>query len=64
MSLVVQMTGTRSVAVAEEEDPPLGPHQVRLETWFSGISAGTELTTYRGSNPYLNKMWDPDGGSS
>ena len=60
MSLVVQMTGTRSVAVAEEEDPPLGPHQVRLETWFSGISAGTELTTYRGSNPYLNKMWDPD----
>jgi 2-desacetyl-2-hydroxyethyl bacteriochlorophyllide A dehydrogenase len=60
MSLVVQMTGTRSVAVAEEEDPPLGPHQVRLETWYSGISAGTELTTYRGSNPYLNKMWDPD----
>jgi 2-desacetyl-2-hydroxyethyl bacteriochlorophyllide A dehydrogenase len=59
MSLVVQMTGTRSVAVAEEEDPPLGPNQVRLETWFSGISAGTELTTYRGSNPYLNKMWDP-----
>ncbi len=60
MSLVVQMTGTRSVAVAEEEDPLLGPNQVRLETWYSGISAGTELTTYRGSNPYLNKMWDPE----
>jgi hypothetical protein len=25
---------------------------------FSGISAGTELTAYRGTNPYLHKRWD------
>jgi threonine dehydrogenase-like Zn-dependent dehydrogenase len=36
----------------------LGPTEVRLRTLFSGISAGTELTAYRGSNPYLSKRWD------
>jgi 2-desacetyl-2-hydroxyethyl bacteriochlorophyllide A dehydrogenase len=35
-----------------------GPGEVRVRTLFSGISAGTELTAYRGSNPYLNKRWD------
>jgi threonine dehydrogenase-like Zn-dependent dehydrogenase len=33
---------------------------VRLKTLFSGISAGTEMTAYRGSNPYLAKRWEPD----
>jgi threonine dehydrogenase-like Zn-dependent dehydrogenase len=27
---------------------------------YSGISAGTELTAYRGTNPYLNKRWEPE----
>jgi 2-desacetyl-2-hydroxyethyl bacteriochlorophyllide A dehydrogenase len=27
---------------------------------YSGISAGTELTAYRGTNPYLTSAWDPD----
>ncbi len=31
-----------------------------MRTSFSGISAGTELTAYRGTNPYLNRAWDPD----
>ena len=33
---------------------------VRVRTLYSGISAGTELTAYRGSNVYLNKRWDAD----
>jgi threonine dehydrogenase-like Zn-dependent dehydrogenase len=33
---------------------------VRLRTLYSGISAGTELTAYRGSNPYLHKRWDAE----
>ncbi|WP_255511050.1 zinc-binding alcohol dehydrogenase [Micromonospora sp. WP24] len=37
---------------------PLGPGQVRVRTLYSGISAGTELTLYRGSNPRLSKDWD------
>lgn len=36
----------------------LEPHQIRLKTLYSGISAGTELTAYRGSNPYLSKRWN------
>ena len=34
------------------------PGSVRIRTWYSGISAGTELTAYRGSNPYLTRTWD------
>jgi threonine dehydrogenase-like Zn-dependent dehydrogenase len=29
-----------------------------VRTWYSGVSAGTELTAYRGSNPYLTRTWD------
>jgi 2-desacetyl-2-hydroxyethyl bacteriochlorophyllide A dehydrogenase len=39
--------------------PPLTPGSVRVRTWYSGVSAGTELTAYRGSNPYLTRTWDP-----
>jgi threonine dehydrogenase-like Zn-dependent dehydrogenase len=58
MSLVVTFERPRIVGFAEEDDPPLGPDEVRLGTLYSGISAGTELTAYRGSNPYLDKRWD------
>jgi 2-desacetyl-2-hydroxyethyl bacteriochlorophyllide A dehydrogenase len=39
-------------------DTPLAARQVRVRTLYSGISAGTELASYRGSNPYLHKHWD------
>ena len=59
MSRVVTVAGPRSIVVADEPDPPVGLGEVRLATWYSGVSAGTELTAYRGSNPYLTKSWDP-----
>ena len=31
-----------------------------MRTWYSGVSAGTELTAYRGTNPYLTRTWDPE----
>jgi len=37
---------------------PLGPSEVRIKTLFSGISAGTELSQYRGTNPFMNRRWD------
>ena len=55
MGRVVTFEGPREVSVREYEDPPLGQGEVRLKTLFSGISAGTEMTAYRGSNPYLAK---------
>jgi threonine dehydrogenase-like Zn-dependent dehydrogenase len=60
MGVVVTFTGRGVVEITEEDDPALGPHEVRIRTLYSGISAGTELTAYRGSNPYLDKRWDGD----
>jgi 2-desacetyl-2-hydroxyethyl bacteriochlorophyllide A dehydrogenase len=60
MPSVVRFTAPRQVEIAEVDEQPLEDGQVRLATVHSGISAGTELTAYRGSNPYLNKRWDPD----
>jgi threonine dehydrogenase-like Zn-dependent dehydrogenase len=56
----VVLTGPKKVGFLDEsqEDRPLQPHEVRVRTLYSGISAGTELTQYRGSNPYLTKRWD------
>lgn len=59
MGKVVVFTAPRTVGFESDEDRPLNPHEVRLRTLYSGISAGTELTAYRGSNPYLHKLWDP-----
>jgi 2-desacetyl-2-hydroxyethyl bacteriochlorophyllide A dehydrogenase len=57
---IVTFEGPKRVSVKEHEDPALGPNEVRLKTLYSGISAGTEMTAYRGSNPYLAKRWEPD----
>ena len=54
----VVFTKPRTVEFESYEDLPLGPQELRVRTLYSGISAGTELTAYRGSNPYLSKQWD------
>lgn len=59
MGKVVVFTQPKTVGFEQYEDRSLKPHEVRLRTLYSGISAGTELTAYRGSNPYLHKHWDP-----
>src|SRR3954465_6058181 len=55
----MRFIGPRAVDVAEAESPPLTSGQVRVRTIASGVSAGTELTAYRGTNPYLTSTWDP-----
>jgi 2-desacetyl-2-hydroxyethyl bacteriochlorophyllide A dehydrogenase len=70
MGTTVSFAAPREVEVVSEPDEELAAGQVRVRTLYSGISAGTELTAYRGSNPYLNKQWDlqrrlfVDGASS
>jgi 2-desacetyl-2-hydroxyethyl bacteriochlorophyllide A dehydrogenase len=59
MPSVVRFTSPRRAEVVQEGLAPLGSDEVRLRTLYSGISAGTELTAYRGSNPYLTKKWEP-----
>jgi 2-desacetyl-2-hydroxyethyl bacteriochlorophyllide A dehydrogenase len=56
----VVFTGPRTVGFESYDDLPLGPQELRVRTLYSGISAGTEMTAYRGSNPYLSKQWDAE----
>jgi threonine dehydrogenase-like Zn-dependent dehydrogenase len=58
MGSVLVFDAPHTVKIATEEERPLDAQEVRLRTLFSGISAGTELTAYRGTNPYLHKRWD------
>lgn len=60
MPHIVQFTEPGRVELVETDAAPLTPGTVRVATWYSGISAGTELTAYRGTNPYLNATWDAD----
>ncbi|MEV1168284.1 zinc-binding alcohol dehydrogenase [Nonomuraea sp. NPDC049784] len=48
------------VRVSLESPADLVPGSVRVRTIYSGVSAGTELTAYRGTNPYLNRHWDTE----
>jgi threonine dehydrogenase-like Zn-dependent dehydrogenase len=59
---VVTFEGLREVGIREYEERPLQPNEVRLQTLYSGISAGTEPTAYKESEsiPYLSKRWDDD----
>lgn len=60
MERVVQFAGPHRVEVATHEREALPPGHLRVRTRYSGISAGTELTAYRGTNPYLTRTWDGD----
>jgi 2-desacetyl-2-hydroxyethyl bacteriochlorophyllide A dehydrogenase len=60
MAYLVELTEPRSVGIRSYDDPSPGPAEVLVRTWYSGISAGTELATYRGTNPYLDRRWDPE----
>ena len=57
--VAITFSAPRTIGFMMEEDRPLAPHEVRLRTLYSGISTGTELTAFRGTNPYLHKRWDP-----
>ncbi|MCM8900070.1 zinc-binding alcohol dehydrogenase [Caldicoprobacter algeriensis] len=60
MGKIIKLLGPKSIGFEEYEEEELRPDEVRIKTLFSGISAGTQLTLYRGKNPYLSGKWDPD----
>ncbi len=51
-ALVVE--GPGRVVVRDVDDPALEPGGFRVDTLASGVSMGTELTWYRGTNPALS----------
>ncbi|MCI0475325.1 MAG: hypothetical protein L0Y55_03705 [Anaerolineales bacterium] len=58
MGKALIVAGPRQLAYQDYEGVALKPDEVRIQTLYSGISAGTEMTQYRGANPYMNKRWD------
>lgn len=52
------LTAPRTLAFEEVEPRPLAAGEVRIRTLFSGISAGTELSQFRGTSPFMNRTWD------
>jgi len=60
MGKVVRFAAPRSATIVDEAERELADDEVRLRTLYSGISAGTELTAYRGTNPYLSSTWDTE----
>lgn len=58
--LAVAFPRPRQVSFVDEPSRPVGADEVRVRTLYSGISTGTELSAYRGTNPYLHKRWDAE----
>jgi threonine dehydrogenase-like Zn-dependent dehydrogenase len=56
LSLGVEEPGR--AALFSQPEQPLPEEHFRIDTLFSGLSAGTELTYYRGTNPFLHAAWD------
>jgi threonine dehydrogenase-like Zn-dependent dehydrogenase len=56
--LTVESPGV--IGYSTHEPQALEPTQVRIATLYSGISAGTEMTVFLGSSPFLNRSWDPE----
>ncbi|MGK5440894.1 zinc-binding dehydrogenase [Micromonospora sp. URMC 105] len=59
---VVVVSGPGAVELVEQDAAELREGAFRVETLYSGVSAGTELSFVKGTNPYLNVTWNPDLG--
>jgi 2-desacetyl-2-hydroxyethyl bacteriochlorophyllide A dehydrogenase len=59
MGKVVKFTAPYSVEIVDYPERSLGPGEIRIATLYSGISSGTELSHYRGTNPGVHKKYDP-----
>lgn len=58
MNRALVLTGIRQLAFEPLPERDLAPDEVRIRTLLSGVSAGTELTQYRGTSPYMSRQWD------
>jgi len=50
----------RQIEFREYEEPVLKPGEIRIKSFMSGISHGTELGLYRGSTPFVDNDFDPE----
>ncbi|MBA3791821.1 MAG: zinc-binding dehydrogenase [Rubrobacter sp.] len=54
------VAGTRKAALAEYEEPPLGPDEVRVRVEYASPKHGTELSVFRGEDPFAADLYDKD----
>ncbi|HZB50159.1 MAG TPA: zinc-binding dehydrogenase, partial [Mycobacteriales bacterium] len=58
--LVISAPGRAELV--DEADPKLADGQVRIGTAYTGLSAGTELSWFKGTNPFLGRAFDRELG--
>ena len=61
-ALSLGVTRPGEAALFEVPLPPLPAGGLRVRTVYTGLSAGTELTFFKGTNPYLHSSWDAELG--
>ena len=60
MDKALVLTGVKQLAFENLPERSLAPDEVRIRTLFSGVSAGTELSQFRGTSPFMSRQWDAD----
>jgi threonine dehydrogenase-like Zn-dependent dehydrogenase len=56
------VAGPGEVTIRDEPAPDLAPGTFRVATLYSGVSAGTELTFVKDTNPWLHRGFDAELG--
>ena len=62
MTLRLVLPGPGRAELVDEPDGELPDGAVRIATAFTGLSAGTELSWYKGTNPFLDRHFDAELG--
>ena len=58
MPRTLVLDGPRRLRLAEQPSRPLSAGEIRLRSRLSGISHGTELSLYRGTSAFTDKVFD------
>jgi 2-desacetyl-2-hydroxyethyl bacteriochlorophyllide A dehydrogenase len=58
MPRALVLEGTRRLSLPEQPSAPLKAGEIRLRARLSGISHGTELSLYRGTSAFTDKVFD------
>jgi threonine dehydrogenase-like Zn-dependent dehydrogenase len=56
------LPGAGKAELVPEADVELEDGEVRIATAYTGLSAGTELSWFKGTNPFLGREYDPELG--
>ena len=60
MARALLLEAPRAVRLREEQAPALAPRELRVKALVSGISHGTELSLYRGTSAFADRVFDRD----